>query len=108
MIEHPLIQQKLTIMRQKYTEARDFRALLEELSMLMAFEVTRDTPTRLINIETPLENAKFPVLDRKFAIVPILRAGLGMSVGIHPLAGSMSSGHADETQTRSVSARSRT
>ena len=82
IIEHPLIAQKLTTMRQVDTPPHLFRELLEELSMLMAFEVTRNVPTRLIAVETPFGHGQFPVADTSFAIIPILRAELGMLGGI--------------------------
>ena len=83
VIDHPLIQHKLTIMRKKTTSTKDFRELLEEISCLMGYEVTRDLPLDDVEIETPLQKmiAK-EVSGKKLAIVPILRAGLGMVDGL--------------------------
>ena len=79
LIDHPLITHKLTIMRNKKTGSKDFRELLNEISMLMGYELTRDLPLQDVTIETPITkmNAKM-VSGRKLAIVPILRAGLGL------------------------------
>jgi uracil phosphoribosyltransferase len=93
IIEHPLIAQKLTAMRQVDTPPHLFRELLEELSLLMAFEVTRSIPTRLIEVETPLGRGRFPVADTTFAVIPILRAGLGMLNGILKLIPTARVGH---------------
>lgn len=83
IIKHPLIQHKLTLMRKKETGAKDFRQLLDEISMLMAYEVTRDFPTKDIEIETPVAKCVAKTLaGKKVAVVPILRAGLGMVNGI--------------------------
>ena len=83
VIDHPLIQHKLTLMRQKETGSKDFRELLEEIAMLMAYEITRDFPLEEIEIETPVSKCKGKVLaGKKVGVVPILRAGLGMLGGI--------------------------
>ena len=83
LIDHPLIQHKLTIMRNKNTPSKDFRALLDEISMLMGYEVTRNLPLRDVEIETPIQKAKLKMISgKKLAIVPILRAGLGMVDGL--------------------------
>lgn len=83
VIDHPLIQHKLTLMRQKTTSSKDFRELLEEISMLMTYEITRDFPLREIEIETPVAKCKAKVLaGKKVGVVPILRAGLGMLNGV--------------------------
>lgn len=83
VIDHPLIQHKLTLMRQKETGTKDFRELLEEIAMLMAYEITRDFPLREIEIETPVAKCKAKVLaGKKVGVVPILRAGLGMLNGV--------------------------
>ena len=83
VLNHPLIQHKLTLMRQKDCGTKDFRQLLEEISMLMAYEVTRDLPLKEIEIETPITKCKSKIITGKtMAIVPILRAGLGMVDGI--------------------------
>ena len=79
VVDHPLIQHKLTIMRDKKTGPKDFRELLNEITALMLFEVTKDLPLEDIEIETPMEKMTGKVLDgKKLCIVPILRAGLGM------------------------------
>ena len=82
-ITHPLIQHKLTLMRQKDRSISGFRRLLGEISMLMAYEVTREMPTQLIDIETPLEPMKSPVIDgKKTVLVSIMRAGDGFLDGM--------------------------
>ena len=82
-ITHPLIQHKLTLMRQKDRSTSSFRTLMNEVSMLMAYEVTRDMPTQLIEIETPLETMMAPVIDgKKTVFVSILRAGNGFLDGM--------------------------
>lgn len=93
-IKHPLIQHKLTLMREKDTGTKDFRELLEEISMLMAYEVTRDLPLKDVEIETPICTCSAKVLSgRKLGIVPILRAGLGMVDGIMKLVPAAKVGH---------------
>jgi len=83
VFDHPLIQHKLTIMRQTTTGPKEFRELLEEISMLMVYEVTRDLPTIDVEIETPLcKTTQKMLAGKKLGIVPILRAGLGMVDGI--------------------------
>jgi uracil phosphoribosyltransferase len=82
-ITHPLVQHKLTLMRQKDRSTSNFRRLLHEISMLMAYEVTRDMPTQLIEIETPLEKMMAPVIDgKKTVFVVIMRAGSGFLDGM--------------------------
>ena len=82
-ITHPLIQHKLTLMRQKDRSTSSFRRLLNEISMLLAYEVTRDMPTQLIDIETPLEAMRSPVIDgKKTVFVVIMRAGSGFLDGM--------------------------
>ena len=82
-INHPLIQHKLTLMRQKDRSTSSFRRLLHEISMLMAYEVTREMPTQLIEIETPLEKTMAPVIDgKKTVFVVIMRAGSGFLDGM--------------------------
>jgi uracil phosphoribosyltransferase len=82
-ITHPLVQHKLTLMRQKDRSTSSFRRLLHEISMLMAYEVTRDMPTSLIEIETPLETMMAPVMDgKKTVFVVIMRAGSGFLDGM--------------------------
>lgn len=83
VIDHPMIAHKLTIMRDKRTGSKDFRQLLDEIAMLMGYEVTRDLPLTSISIETPLTRMDAPyIMGKKLAIVPILRAGLGMVDGL--------------------------
>ena len=83
VIDHPLIQHKLTIMRMKETGTKDFRELLEEISMLMAYEITRDFPLKDVEIETPICKCKEKMLaGKKVGVLPILRAGLGMLNGV--------------------------
>ena len=83
VIDHPLIQHKLTLMRCKETGTKDFRELLEEIAMLVAYEITRDFPLKEIDIETPVAKCKAKVLaGKKVGVVPILRAGLGMLNGV--------------------------
>ena len=83
VIDHPLIQHKLTLMRKKETSTKDFRQLLEEISMLMAYEITRDFPLEDVEIETPVAKCTMKKLSgKKVGIVPILRAGLGMLDGV--------------------------
>lgn len=82
-ITHPLVQHKLTLMRQKERSTSSFRRLLGEISMLMAYEVTRDMPTSMIEIETPLERMRSPVIDgKKTVFVSIMRAGAGFLDGM--------------------------
>ena len=83
IVDHPLIQHKLTMMRQKETNPRDFRALLREIAMLMGYEITRDFPLREIEIETPVAKCRANVIaGKKVGLIPILRAGLGMLEGL--------------------------
>lgn len=83
VVDHPLVQHKLTLMRDKHTPTNQFRQLLKEISHLLAFEATRDLDTHLINIETPLEEAECPVLKgKKLTLVSILRAGNGLLDGV--------------------------
>ena len=83
IIDHPLITHKLSIMRNKKTGSKDFRELLEEIAMLMGYELTRDLPLEEVNIETPITRMTAKMISgKKLAIVPILRAGLGMVDGL--------------------------
>ncbi|MBQ5944557.1 MAG: uracil phosphoribosyltransferase [Bacteroidales bacterium] len=94
LIDHPMIQHKLTIMRKKETGSKDFRELLNEISLLMGYEITRDLPLDEIQIETPMgEMVAHRVAGRKLAIVPILRAGLGMVDGLLTLVPVAKVGH---------------
>ncbi|MCY6485617.1 uracil phosphoribosyltransferase [Clostridium aestuarii] len=93
-IEHPLILHKLAIIRSKETGSKDFRELVEEVAMLMAYEVTRDLPLEEVEIETPICKTKTKMLaGKKVAIVPILRAGLGMVDGMLKLIPAAKVGH---------------
>jgi uracil phosphoribosyltransferase len=83
VVSHPLVQHKLTLMRQKDRSTNNFRRLLNEIGMLMAYEVTRDMPTQLIEVETPLETMLSPVIDgKKTVFVVIMRAGEGFLHGM--------------------------
>ena len=94
ILEHPLIKHKITLLRDKNTFTSEFRNLVEEIAMLEAFEALRDLPLRDQEVETPIETCMSPVIDgKKLAIVPILRAGLGMVNGIHALVPSAKVGH---------------
>ena len=94
IVDHPLITHKLTIMRNKKTGSKDFRELLNEISMLMGYELTRDLPLEDVTIETPLKKMKTKmVAGKKLAIVPILRAGLGMVDGLQSLVPVAKVGH---------------
>jgi len=94
VIDHPMIQHKLTLMRDKNTGSKDFRELLEEISMLMAYEVTRDLPLAEVDVETPICKTKSCMISgKKLAIVPILRAGLGMVEGVRNLIPAARVGH---------------
>jgi uracil phosphoribosyltransferase len=94
IIDHPLIQHKLTLMRDVNTGTKEFRELLEEISMLMAFEITRDLSLEETEIETPVAKCKSKVLSgKKLGVVPILRAGLGMVNGVVRLIPAARVGH---------------
>ena len=94
VIDHPLVQHKLSIMRNKETSTSQFRQSLQEISMLMGYEVTRDFPLTYIDIETPLQPMKAPTIaGKKVVIAPILRAGLGMVDGLLTLIPSARVGH---------------
>jgi uracil phosphoribosyltransferase len=83
VFDHPLIQHKISLMRDKRTTTKEFRELVSEVAMLMAYEVTRDLPLKEVEIETPVAIARTKVLaGKKMALVPILRAGLGMVDGM--------------------------
>lgn len=93
-IAHPLILHKLAIIRDKRTGSKDFRELVSEVAMLMAYEVTRDLPVKEVEIETPICKTKCKTLSgKKVAIVPILRAGLGMVEGMLKLIPAAKVGH---------------
>lgn len=94
IFDHPLIQHKLSILRDKQTSVKEFRELISEISMLMCYEATRDLPVEEVEIETPVAKAKTKRLSgKKLAIVPILRAGLGMVDGMLSMIPSAKVGH---------------
>lgn len=94
IFDHPLIQHKLSVLRDIKTSSKDFRALVSEIAMLMCYEVTRDLPLEEVEIETPICKMKAKHLSgKKLAIVPILRAGLGMVDGVSSLIPSARIGH---------------
>src|ERR1044072_3643959 len=83
VVDHPLVQHKLTLMRDKTRSTKGFRQLLNEIGMLLAYEVTRDLELEMIDIETPLVPMKAPVLaGKKLVLAPILRAGVGFLDGM--------------------------
>ncbi len=93
-VEHPLIQHKLSYIRDKNTSSKDFRELVEEVAMLMAYEVTRDFPVEETVVETPMGPAQTKVIAGKsVAVIPILRAGLGMTDGILKIVPNAKVGH---------------
>lgn len=94
IVNHPLIQHKLSIMRNKKTGSKDFRELLNEIAMLMGYELTRDLPLEEITIETPIQKTTaYKISGKKLAIVPILRAGIGMVDGLLDLVPVAKVGH---------------
>lgn len=94
ILDHPLIQHKLSYMRDKDVSTRTFRQLLRELTLLMGYEVTRDLPMTTRRIETPLQPVDAPIIaGKKLAVVPVLRAGIGMSDGLLDLVPSARVGH---------------
>lgn len=94
VIDHPLITHKLSIMRNKKTGSKDFRELLGEIAMLMGYELTRDLPLEDVTIETPITKMKAKMISgKKLAVVPILRAGLGMVDGLLELVPVAKVGH---------------
>ena len=94
IMDHPLIQHKLSILRDKNTGTNEFRKLTEEIAVLMGYEALRDLPLEDVEVETPIEKCKTPMIaGKKLAVVPILRAGLGMTNGILVLVPSAKVGH---------------
>lgn len=94
IMDHPLVAHKLTIMRDKHTSVKDFREIVSEIGMLITYEATRDLPLTTKTIETPLCTADMPTLaGKKFAVVPILRAGLGLVDGVLRMVPSARVGH---------------
>ena len=94
VMDHPLIQHKVSLMRDINTGTKEFRELLEEVAMLMAYEVTRDLPLKEVEVETPICKCKTKVISgKKLGVIPILRAGLGMVDGIVSLVPAAKVGH---------------
>lgn len=94
ILDHPLIQHKISLLRDKNTDTKEFRELVKELSMLMGYEVTRNMPLKEVEIETPVGIARTKVISgKKLGIVPILRAGLGMVDGMIQLLPMAKVGH---------------
>jgi len=93
IFEHPLINHKLTLARDENTGMKDFRALVNEIGGLMAYEITRDLPVKEVTVKTPICETKAFVLAKDLVIVPILRAGIGMVDGIHNLIPTAKIGH---------------
>lgn len=92
--DHPLIQHKISMLRNQETGTNEFRTLVEEIAMLMGYEALRDLPTEEVEVTTPIETCMTPVISgKKLAIVPILRAGLGMVGGLLHLVPSAKVGH---------------
>ncbi len=94
VFDHPLIQHKLSILREKSTSVKEFRELISEIAMLMCYEATRDLPLEEVEIETPVAKAKVKrISGKKLAIIPILRAGLGMVDGMVSMMPNAKVGH---------------
>ena len=94
ILDHPLIQHKISLLRNKNTGTNEFRSLTDEIAMLMGYEALRDLPLEDQEVETPIEICSTPMLaGKKLAVVPILRAGLGMVNGILALVPSAKVGH---------------
>ena len=94
ILDHPLIQHKLSLLRNKHTGAKEFRELIAEVAMLMCYEATRDLPLKEVEVETPVAFAKTKIIaGRKLAFVPILRAGIGMLEGVLTMVPAAKVGH---------------
>ena len=94
IFDHPLIQHKISKLRDKNTGTAEFRALVEEIAMLMGYEALKDLPLEDVEVETPIEKCMTPqIAGKNFAIVPILRAGLGMVSGLQALVPTAKIGH---------------
>lgn len=93
IIDHPLLEAKLTVLRDKHTNRREFRRTLSEIAMLMTYEITRDLPCHEVEVETPLEKARGLKISKDITLVPVLRAGLGMIDGILELIPDARVGH---------------
>lgn len=94
VLTHPLIQHKITLLRKKKTSTNEFRKLVDEISMLMTYEALADLPMKDVEIETPIETCRSPLIKgKKLVIVPVLRAGLGMLSGLLTMVPSAKVGH---------------
>ena len=94
IMDHPLIQHKISMLRNKATGTNEFRKLIEEIAILMGYEALRDLPLEDVEVETPIETCMSPMISgKKLAVVPVLRAGLGMVNGITTLVPSAKIGH---------------
>ena len=93
IIDHPLVQSKLALLRDKNTNNKEFRELVSEVSALLAYEATRDMEVKTENIETPFAPAEAKTIDKEIGLVPILRAGIGMVDGIVSLIPNARVGH---------------
>ena len=94
IMDHPLIKHKISMLRDKSTGTNEFRKLVEEIGILMGYEALRDLPTEEVEIETPIETCKTPMISgKKLAVIPVLRAGLGMVNSILTLVPSAKVGH---------------
>lgn len=94
IIDHPLVQHKISLLRDKNTGTKEFRELVSEIAMFICYEATRDLPLKEIELETPLAVAKTKIISgRKLAFIPILRAGLGMIEGVTTLVPAAKIGH---------------
>jgi len=106
IVEHPLVQHKLTYMRQKKVSPKEFRSLMDELTVLMLYEATRSLPLVNVEVETPVSRAKGRIAGKKLAFIVVLRAGLGMAPGALKLVPSAKVGHVgiyrDETSLQPV------
>lgn len=91
--EHPLIQNKMAMLRNKETGSKEFREIVSEVAMLLCYEATRDLPLSPVRIETPIAGADCKMIDTKLAVVPILRAGIGMTEGLLALMPTAKVGH---------------
>ena len=103
IMDHPLIKHKITILRDKNTVTMEFRKLVEEITMLEAYEAFRDLPLKDIEVETPIEKCMSPVIDgKKMVIIPILRAGMGMVNGVHAMVPAAKVGHIGITRNETT------
>lgn len=91
--DHPLIQNKMAMLRDENTGAKDFREIVGEVAMLLSYEATRDLPLKDVEVQTPVAKADCRIVDAKLAIVPILRAGIGMTEGLLRLMPTAKIGH---------------